>query len=129
MRTRQVIRDFFGHLAFMHDTRYQYALMSWSLLTRSVPTNQAAIHQVIQWADGMRESHPDILALLSIPPESLAELDATETLSLHGIVTRVTESDAKIARAFLTRIKQINAELPAPPELEKKIDIDLFSIL
>ena len=129
MRTKQVMLDFFGHLPFMRDVQNQYALMSWSLLTNSVPTNQASIAHVIEWIDNIRKSHKDILGLLSIPPESLSQPDEKETLSLHAIVTRVTESDTRVAGAFLSRIKQLTAKLPTPPELEKKIDIDLFSIL
>ena len=128
MRTKQVMLDFFGHVPFMR-AQYQYALMSWMLLTNSVPTNQASIHQVLRWIDDIRKSHTDVLGLLSIPPESLSEPDEKEMLSLHAIVTRVTESDTHVARAFLSRVKQLTAELPALPELEKKIDIDLFSIL
>ena len=129
MRTRHVILDLFSDLSLIYDIRNQYALMSWSLLTNSIPASHESIIRAIRWINEAQQNTTDILAFLSTPPESLMELNEKDVASLNTLITRITESDVPTAHAFLSRIRELNAKLPSFPELHDKIDIDLFSIL
>ena len=132
-RTRKVILDFFGHLPFIYEERHQDALIIWSLLAHSVPVSQESILQVIQWIipliNDLRRNQKNIMDFLLIPPFSLIELDEKEQRSLHSIMMRVVNSETHVVHAFLSRIKEFRQKLPPFPKLDKKVNIDIFSIL
>ena len=128
-RTEKMMLTFFGHLPFIRAKKNLNALVAWSLLWESVPISQQSISRVLQWQANAQCPHTNPLTLLSFPPASLVKLHKKEKTSCDLLTTRTSCDNTFLAHALLSRIREIKQEMPDPPVLSKKENIDFFAIL
>ena len=128
-RTEKIMITFFGHLPFIRAKKNLNALVAWGLLWESVPINQHSISRVLQWAHNAHYDSKNVLNLLTSPPASLVRLYKKEKTSCDLLTTRTSCDNMFLAHALLSRIREIKRDLPCPPILSKKKNIDLFAIL
>jgi len=128
-RTEKIIMEFLHNLLPVDQKNVRNALTAWGLLWNSIPANHESVNIAVQWMRAIKQKNTWALSLITTPPLSLTELDEKEKTSRDSIIKCAATNDTILAHALLSRLQEVRQYLPDPPELSKKQDINLFTLL
>lgn len=128
-RVEKIIIEFLHNLLPVDQKNIRDALTLWGLTWNSIPTNRESIALVVQWIHTIKQKKRYALSLLSSPPLLLAELGNEENMSRDALLNYTDDNNTVLIHALLSRLQEIRQKFPDPPELSKKQEVNLFTLL
>lgn len=128
-RTEGIIIEFLQNLLPVDQKDIRHALTVWGLLWNSIPTNHESVDIVLQWMRAVKQKNMCVLSLLSTPPLPLAQLNDEENASRDSLLHYTNYGNAELIHALLSRLQEVRQYFPDPPELPKKQELNLFTLL
>ncbi|TSC67290.1 MAG: hypothetical protein G01um101466_749 [Parcubacteria group bacterium Gr01-1014_66] len=125
----EIIADLFRDI-FPIEKDTTYALAVWSMIYNTIPTNRESVDLVRQW---MQTTVPQYThnghSLIFTLPASIIEFPARQDICYHALAQCADGDNTLLPRILLSRLQETKQNLPDPPELSQKQEIDILALL